>query len=184
MQKSESYITVKDHKEDFPHKISCSLINPSKSGIGKISKHILDKINQQMRSETEVNQWKNSCEVIEWFKNIRNKSNASFFVFDIESFYPLVSLKLLDNAINFSKSISNISEQDMLIIMQARRTLLFNDGQPWIKKTGNEEFDVPMGCLDGAEFCGLVRIYNLHLSKSIIRKENVGLYGTSKKANK
>ena len=64
MQQSESYITVKDHKEDFPHKISCSLINPSKSGIGKISKHILDKINQQMRSETEVNQWKNSYEVI------------------------------------------------------------------------------------------------------------------------
>ena len=45
MQESESYITVKDHKKDFPHKISCRLINPSKSDIGKISKHILDKIN-------------------------------------------------------------------------------------------------------------------------------------------
>ena len=30
MQESECYITVKDHKEDFPHKISCRLINPSK----------------------------------------------------------------------------------------------------------------------------------------------------------
>ena len=27
-QEKESYITVKDHKEDFPHKISCHLINP------------------------------------------------------------------------------------------------------------------------------------------------------------
>ena len=29
MQESECYITVKDHKEDFPHKISCRLANPN-----------------------------------------------------------------------------------------------------------------------------------------------------------
>ena len=75
MRESESYITVKYHKEDFPHKI-CRLINPSKSGMGEISKHVLDKVNQKLRSATEVNQWKNSHSVIEWFKNIRNKSNA------------------------------------------------------------------------------------------------------------
>ena len=40
---NESYITIKHHKEDFPNKISCRLINPSKSDIGKISKSILDK---------------------------------------------------------------------------------------------------------------------------------------------
>ena len=61
-----------------------------------------------MRSETEVNQWKNSYEVIEWFKNIRNKSNGSFFIFDTESFYPSMLLKLSDNAINFAKSTCNI----------------------------------------------------------------------------
>ena len=33
-----------------------------------------------------------------------------------------------------------------------------------------------MGCFDGAEICELAGIYNLHLLKSIIRKENVGLY--------
>ena len=112
----------------------------------------------------------------QWFKNIRNKNNASFFVFDIESFYLSGSLKLLDNAINISKSICNISEQDILIIMQARRTLLFNDGEPWVKKTSNEEFHVPVGCFDGVEICELVGIYNLNLLKSIIRKKNVGLY--------
>ena len=102
MQESESYISVKDHKEDFHHKISFRLINSSKSDIGKISNHILDKINQQMRSETQVNRWINSYEVIEWFKNIRNKSNESLFVFDTESFYSSISLKLLDNAITFA----------------------------------------------------------------------------------
>ena len=71
-----------------------------------------------MRSETEVNQWINSYEVIEWFKNIRNKSNESLFVFDTESFYRSISLKLLENAITFAKNIRNISEQEMLIIMQ------------------------------------------------------------------
>ena len=72
MQGSESYITIKDQKKHFPHKISCRLIKTSKSDIGKISKHV-----------TEVNQRKNYHSVTEWFKNIRNKRNASFFEFDI-----------------------------------------------------------------------------------------------------
>ena len=109
-------------------------------------------------------------------KNIRNESNATVFVFDIESFYPSILPKLLEDAINFAKTVCNISEQDTSIIMQARRTLLFNNGEPWVKKVGNEEFDVPMGCFDGAEICELVGIYNLHQLKSVMRKENVGLY--------
>ena len=113
MQESESYINIKYHKEDFPHKISCRLINPSKSDVSKISKHVLDKVNQKLLSVTEVNQWKNSHSVIEWFKNTRNKSNASFFVFDIESFYPSILLKLLDDAINFAKTVCNILEKDI-----------------------------------------------------------------------
>ena len=165
-----------NHKEDFPHKLSCLLVYPSKSDIGKISKHVLNKVNQKLLSITEVNQWKNSHSVVEWFKNIRNKSNTSFFVFDIESFYPSISVKFLEDAINFAKTVCNISEQDTSIIMQARRTLLFNNGEPWVKKVGNEEFDVPMGCFDGAEICELVGIYNLHQLKSVMRKENAGLY--------
>ena len=176
MQQSESYITVEDHKEDFPHKISCRLINRSKSDIGNISKHVLDKVNQKVRSVTEVNQWKNSHSVIECFKNIRNKSNVSFFVFEIESFYPWILLKLLEDTINFAKTVFNTSEQDTSIIMQARRTLLFNNGEPWLKKVGNEEFDIPVGCFDGDEIRELVGIYNLHQLKNEIRKENAGLY--------
>ena len=126
-------------------------MNSSKLNIGKISKYVLDKADQKLRSVTEVNQWKNSHSVIEWFKNIRNKSNASFLLFDIESFYSSISLKLLEDAINFAKTVCNISEQDTLIIIQARRTLLFNNGEPWVKNVGNEELDVSMECFDGAE---------------------------------
>ena len=40
----------------------------------------------------------------------------------------------------------------------------------------NEEFDVPMGCFNGAEIWELVGIFNLHQLKSVMRKENAGLY--------
>ena len=60
--------------------------------------------------------------------------------------------------------------------MQARRTLLLNNGEPWVKKVGNEEFDVSMGWFDEAEIWEQVGIYNLHQLKNVIRKENAGLY--------
>ena len=37
------FITIKDHKPNFPGHIECRLINPSKTEIGKISKAILEK---------------------------------------------------------------------------------------------------------------------------------------------
>ena len=64
MRETEGYITIKDHKEQLPNKISCCFINPSKSSIGKISKAILDIINKNVvvRS-TKINQWKNISNV-------------------------------------------------------------------------------------------------------------------------
>ena len=56
---------MKDHKESFPNKISCHLINPSKSSIGKTSKVILDKINSHIQKETSANQWKDTSSVID-----------------------------------------------------------------------------------------------------------------------
>ena len=48
LEEREAYITMKDHKSEFPNKILCRLINPSKSSIGKISKVILDSINKKI----------------------------------------------------------------------------------------------------------------------------------------
>ena len=42
LDEKEAYVTIKDHKEGFPDKMSCRLINPSKTDIGKISKQVLD----------------------------------------------------------------------------------------------------------------------------------------------
>ena len=157
---NEAYITIKGHKKDFSNKILCRLINPLKSDIGRISKQILDKISLKLISDTKVNQWKNSTSVIEWFNNTPNKDQNRFVVFDIESFYPSISEDLFNKALNFAKTKLDITNQEISIIMQSRNTL-FNKIQPWVKKSGNEEFDVPMGCFDGAELCEIIGIYIL-----------------------
>ena len=51
--------------------------------LGKISKKVLQKINRALRSELNINQCQNSSEVIDWFRNIQQKSLYNFTVFDI-----------------------------------------------------------------------------------------------------
>ena len=143
MQETEPFISVKDYKEGFPNSPSFRLINPLKPDINKISKHILDKINKSLLSNIKVNQWKNTSDAISWFKNVNNKKQPSFINFDVENFYPSISEKLLIDALNFAKSSINITEQDLSIIMQSRKTLLLQNSESWIKKTGNENFDGP-----------------------------------------
>ena len=70
-RKNTAFISLKDHKTKF---LPCRLTNPSKSNIGKISKSILDKVNQNLRNKLQFNQWKNSENVIDWFKMIENNS--------------------------------------------------------------------------------------------------------------
>ena len=53
-----SFITLKDHRENFTNHPTRRLINPSKNEIGRISKHILDQINTELVSKLSVNEWK------------------------------------------------------------------------------------------------------------------------------
>ena len=59
--------------------------------------------------------------------------------------------------------------------MHAKTTLLFSNGEPCVKKDGDENFDIPMGCQDGAEICELIGTYLLY-QINVISKENIGLY--------
>lgn len=176
MQESEAYITIKDHKEGFPNRVSCRLINPSKSDIGRISKSILDKINDKIIQATNLNQWKNTYSVIDWFNLIKQKEQCSFIIFDIENFYPSITPKLFNDSISYARSMVEISQKDLNVILQARKTLLFHKTEPWVKKQGDEDFDVPMGCYDGAEVCQLVGTFILSKLAAIIEKESMGLY--------
>ena len=102
--------------------------------------------------------------------------NPSFAVFDIENFCLSISSELFNKTIKFASENCTISENNLSVIMQSRQTLLFHDKQPWVKKTRTENFDVPMGCYDGAEVCELVGCYILNQLSTVMRKELVGLY--------
>ena len=173
---NDAYISIKDHKEGFPDKISCRLINPSKTDIGKISKQILDKVNTSILEKIKVNQWKNTSSVIEWYCILKRKDQCSFVVFDIESFYPSISEKLLDKAILFAKSHYNFTPDELEIVLHSRKTLLFWNQSTWVKKHGNEDFDIPMGCYDGTEICELVEIYIQSKLCKLMNKKDFGLY--------
>ena len=70
-----------------------------------------------------------------------------------------------------------MSDNDLNIIMNARKTLLFHHEEPWMKKNEEEDFDVPMGCHDGAEIFELVGTYILNKISPIMQEQNnVGLY--------
>ena len=47
---------------------------------------------------------------------------------------------------------------------------LFSNREPWVKKSVDEEFDVPMGCHNGAEVWDLVEVYILNLLTTVTRK--------------
>ena len=169
---NSAFITIKDHKPNFRNNPQCRLINPSKSEIGIISKQILEKINTKVRNNTQLNQWKNTDEVIKWYKLIPNKQQKTAIIFDICNFYPSITEDLLDRALEFAKKHVGISDSDTHIIKQAKKTSLFHKNDRWSKKSGT--FDVTMGSYDGAETCELVGLYILSQLKHI--DINVGLY--------
>ena len=78
-------------------------------------------------------------------------------------------------ALNFVKEISDISREDTQIMYHARRSLLFCNEKPWMKREGNL-FGVTMGTYDGAEVCTLVGIFMLNKISEKYNKNDVGLY--------
>ena len=176
MAKAEAFITLKDHKDNFENSLPCRLINPAKSNLGIISKQILDDMNQKLIKKLEVTIWKNSAAVIEWFRSIERKDRCTFISFDIVNFYPSISEKLLDEALDFACSLIDIPDEDIRIIRHSRQSLLFAKERTWMKKDGNGLFDVTMGSYDGAELCELIGIYALADLSNDLPKQDMGLY--------
>ena len=80
------------------------------------------------------------------------------------------------NLFNLLNKLTEISSEDISLIMQARKILSFNEGIPWVKQEGNEDFDVPMGCIDGAEVCELVGSYILQQLIKLFKQLSIGVY--------
>lgn len=170
----EPFITLKDHKPNFANVPTCRLINPCKSEIGKASKTITERIVKQVADATQVNLWRNTHAVLQWFNKIPDKPTSSFICFDIIDFYPSITENLLNDALDFASQHANITSLDRRTIMHAKQTLLFNENEPWVKKD-NAQFDVSMGSYDGAECCELIVVYLLSQLKPLYGN-SVGLY--------
>ena len=99
-----------------------------------------------------------------------------FIQFDIESFYPSITAELFQKAVDFAKQHIAISDSDLNIIMQSRRTLLFHNSETWAKRTADDEFDVTMGAYDGAEVSELVGIFLLKEISWVVNSSDIGLY--------
>ena len=98
----------------------------------------------------------------------------TFLIFDVVKFYPSISKKLLVKALKWARDFVEITDEEIEVIMAARKAMLYMNGEPWSKK-GGEVFDVGMGFFDGAEICELTGLYMLaELKKDI--EINLGIY--------
>lgn len=176
LAKADAFLTLKDHKPRFKNDLPCRLINPAKPEIGMISKAILDRITDAARDATNANLWKNSASVIEWFKGIKDKDRCTFVCFDIVEFYPSITEELLRQALTYAQQFTAIDKDEIDVIMHARKSLLFENGRPWMKREKDNAFDVTMGSFDGAEICELVGLFLLNQLPNSIHKSSVGLY--------
>ena len=174
--RTPAFITLKDHKPDFRQNPSCRLINPAKNELGKVSKLIIEKVNQKLISELHFNQWKNTNSVLKWFIDISNKKDCSFIQLDIKEFYPSINKDTLTNAIQLAKLHTTIDDKDLRLIMHYRKSLLSFGNETWKKKSTESCFDVTMGSFDGAEICELVGLYIQSNLEDILPKTNFELY--------
>ena len=125
---------MKDHKPNFSNKPTCRLLNPTKPELGKISKQKLANIVKVVNEKTKFNLWRNTQSAITWFKTINNKNRSSFIQFDVCDFYPSITEELLNKALVFASDYIHISLDDREIILQARKSFLFNKNTPWTKR--------------------------------------------------
>ena len=72
----------------------------------------------------------NTISVIKWFENINNKRLHKFLQFDIKDFYPSIKETLLNEAIQFAKEHVPITRKDVEVIFHARKSVLYNNGEP------------------------------------------------------
>ena len=174
LAKKQCYISIKDHKDNFMNNTKCRLINPTKSNIGKISKQLLQKINEEVREKEKLQQWRSTTDVLEWFNTINNKANKQFLQLDIVEYYPSITEKLLNKAIEWAAKITQIKNSTKSTIKHSCQSILFHKNKAWIKNNGT--FDIAQGAFHSAEVCELVGLYILKKVKDKFPILNFGIY--------
>ena len=78
-------------------------------------------------------QWTNTDQVLSWFIGL-DKETYSFFKFDVVDFYPSISEDLVTKSLKFSDSYTNIPTEDLVLIKNACKSILYDRGNLWRKK--------------------------------------------------
>ena len=110
-----AFMNLKDHKPTFRNSPEIRLLNPQKPEVGRISKKILENICEHVIKATGLDLFKNSYEVIEWFKGKRIKKSAkyppTFVIFDIKDYYNSVGETLLSDALDWASQYTTITAE-------------------------------------------------------------------------
>ena len=110
------------------------------------------------------------------FKNIPNKKECAFTVFDIQEFYPSITKDLLKQAISFAQNSESIPPKSLDVIFHSRKSLLYHNDDPWVKKDTSVEFDFTMGSYDSTEVYEIVGLFMLDMLSKLFEKNSIGLY--------
>ncbi len=70
-------------------------------------------------------------------------------------FCPPISENLLDQALSWASNLVIIAKEEISIMKHARKSLLFNDGKPWIKKTATVYLTSPQIVMMELKFVNL-----------------------------
>ena len=79
-------------------------------------------------------------------------------------------------AIEHANVYTSITQQELDIILHARKSLLFFQNKPWERTINESLFDITMGSYNGTEICELIGLYILSFLGEVYEIQNVGLY--------
>ena len=80
------------------------------------------------------------------------------------------------NAIKFARQFTDITDEEIEIIVHSCKMILYFCDSVWVKKEKDDNFDIPMGSLHGAEACELVGLFLLNDMREIAKPTDYGLY--------
>ena len=78
MARNEAFITLNDYEYNFSNALPCRLTNPAKNEIGTRSKTTLDRILTAVNQKLQLNRWKNTASVTDWFSNLQRTQQCPF----------------------------------------------------------------------------------------------------------
>ena len=120
-------------------------------------------------------------DVLEWYKNIKDKKQFKFINWDIDNYYASITPTLVEQSLDWAMQYADSTPQQRKIINQACQSFLHFRGQPWMKK-GDVNFDVGMGAYHGAQLCEIVGLFMMSrlahikdLSPIIYRDDVLGI---------